>query len=154
MITEPALAEEAARSTGGRRWPHLAGLGLGVLLAMVAAAWVAGYLLAGDKVPRGTTVAGVAIGGLTEEEAVARLEDELGGRADRPIEVEVGGTISEVRPAEAGLSVDYTASVAEAGARRSWSPAWLWSYATGGDEMEPVVVDRRRGVDVLPGRSR
>ena len=124
----------------GRRGLRRLGLGLGVLLAVVAAAWVLGYLLAGDKVPRGTTVAGIAIGGLSEEEAVARLEDELGGRAERAIEVEVGGSRSEVRPADTGFALDYAASVDEAGARKSWSPAWLWAYATGGGEVDPVVA--------------
>jgi len=124
----------------GRRGLRRLGLGLGLLLAVVAAAWVLGYLLAGDKVPRGTTVAGIAIGGLSEEEAVARLEDELGGRAERAIEVEVGGSRSEVRPADTGFALDYAASVDEAGARKSWSPAWLWAYATGGGEVDPVVA--------------
>ena len=35
--------------------------------------------------------------------------------------------------------MDYASSVAQAGARKSWSPAWLWDYATGGDEVPPVV---------------
>ena len=100
---------------------------------------MAAYLVAGDKVPRGTTVAGVAVGGLTEDEAAQRLEEELGGRADRTLEVTVGDRTTEVSPEEAGISIDYAASAAEAGARKSWSPAWLWDYATGGDEVPPVV---------------
>ena len=117
---------------GGRGLPRAA-LVLGALLSTAAVAWVAAYLVAGDKVPRGTTVAGVAVGGLTEDEAAQRLEDELGGRADRPIEVVVGDRTTEVSPEEAGISIDYAASAAEAGARKTWNPAWLWSYATGGD---------------------
>ena len=123
---------------GGRGLPRTA-LVVGALLSTAAVAWVAAYLVAGDKVPRGTTVAGVAVGGLTEDEAAQRLEDELGGRADRPIEVVVGDRTTEVSPEEAGISIDYAASAAEAGARKSWNPAWLWSYATGGDEVPPVV---------------
>jgi vancomycin resistance protein YoaR len=113
---------------------------VGALLALVALAWVAAYLVAGDKVPHGTSVAGVDIGGLTEEEAAQRLEDELAGRADRALEVTVGDRTTEVPPEEAGISVDYAASAAEAGARKSWNPAWLWDYATGGDEVAPVVA--------------
>jgi vancomycin resistance protein YoaR len=112
---------------------------VGALLAAGALAFVAAYLVAGDKVPRGTTVAGVAVGGLTEDEAAQRLEEELGGRADRTLEVTVGDSTTEVSPEEAGISIDYAASAGEAGARKSWSPAWLWRYATGGDEVPPVV---------------
>jgi len=123
---------------GGRGLPRTA-LVVGALLSTAALAWMAAYLVAGDKVPRGTTVAGVAVGGLTEDEAAQRLEDELGGRADRPIEVVVGDRTTEVSPEEAGISIDYDASAAAAGARKSWNPAWLWRYATGGDEVPPVV---------------
>ena len=41
------------------------------LAALAGGAYVAAYLTAGDKVPRGTTVAGVAVGGHTQDEAVA-----------------------------------------------------------------------------------
>ena len=106
----------------GRRRLRRAGLALGVLVAVLAAAWVGGYLLAGDKVPRGTTVAGIAIGGLAEGEAARRLEDGLRARAERPVPVTVDGRTTEAEPAELGLSVDYEATVAEAGVRKSWSP--------------------------------
>ena len=119
--------------------PTRALIAAGALVAAGALAWVAAYLVAGDKVPRGTTVAGVAVGGLSEDEAAERLEDELAGRADRTIEVTVGDRTAEVSPQEAGLSIDFAGSAAAAGARKSWSPAWLWDYATGGDEVPPVL---------------
>jgi vancomycin resistance protein YoaR len=129
----------AETQPSGGRGSRRAALVVSALLAVVALAWVASYLVAGDKVPRGTTVAGVAVGGLTEDEAAQRLEEELGSRADRALEVTVGDRTTEVSPEGAGISIDYVASAAEAGARKSWSPAWLWSYATGGDEVPPVV---------------
>src|SRR6188768_3041561 len=114
-MEHPAQAQPR-RSRGLRR----AALVVGALLAVAALAWVAAYLVAGDKVPRGTTVAGVAVGGLTEDEAAQRLEEELGGRADRALEVRVGDRTAEVPPDEAGVSIDFAASAAEAGARKSW----------------------------------
>jgi vancomycin resistance protein YoaR len=129
----------AETEPGGRRRFRLIAIILAALLAAAALAWVAAYLVAGDKVPRGTTVAGVAVGGLSEDDAAQRLEEELGDRHDRVLEVTVGDSTSEVSPEEAGISIDYAASAAEAGARKSWSPAWLWRYATGGDEVAPVV---------------
>jgi vancomycin resistance protein YoaR len=122
---------------GGRL--RLVGLVVGGLAAVTALAWTAAFLLAGDKVPRGTTVAGVAVGGLGEAEAVARLEEELGPRAERDLVVTIEGRETAVTPEMAGLSVDYPATVAAAGARQSWNPTWLWDYATGGDEVDPVL---------------
>ena len=47
-------------------------------------------------------------------------------------------------PADAGLSVDYAASVAAAGGEKSWEPGRLWDYYTGGDDLH-AGRDRRRG---------
>jgi vancomycin resistance protein YoaR len=113
----------------------LAGLAL-----LAAGAYAAAYLAAGDRVPRGTTVAGVAIGGQTPAEATATLEEELDDRVDAPLEVSVGASTQRLRPDDLGLAVDVEASVAAAGGGRSWDPARLWDYYTGGDEL-PAVLD-------------
>jgi len=110
-----------------------------VLLLLAGGGYAAAYASAGDDVPRGTTVEGVEIGGRPPAEAVAALESELAGRADRPLRVEVDGETLRVDPADAGLSVDYQASVAAAGGGRSWHPADLWEHYTGGDDLDAVV---------------
>lgn len=109
------------------------------LLVLFGGLYVAGYLFTGEKVPRGTTVAGVDIGGLRPAAAVTTLEKELGPRAEAPIVVAAGGERSRIEPQDAGLAVDYQASVEQAGGGRSWSPARMWDYFTGGDELEPVL---------------
>ncbi len=112
---------------------------LGVAL-FVGGLYVAAYLVAGDKVPRGTTVAGVDIGGQSQSEAASTLEDGLADRLGRTLSVQVDGEdAGELDPATVGLAVDYEASVADAGGRRSWSPERLWTYFTGGDDLAPVV---------------
>ena len=111
-------------------------LGIGVLLG---GAWTAAYLVAGDKVPRGTTVAGVEVGGREADDAAAALEEGLADRVAEPIELDVEGRTVRLDPAEAGLSVDYAASVAEAGGERTWNPGRLWDYFTGGDDLPAVV---------------
>ncbi len=90
--------------------------------------------------PRGTTVAGVDVGGRTLDSAAAELERGLAARVDAEIDVTAGEVQRGIVPAAAGLSVDYAASVADAGAQRSWSPAWLWDYYNGGDDLEAVVA--------------
>ncbi len=112
---------------------------LGGLLLLLAAGYAAAYFVAGDKVPRGTTIAGVEVGGMTQDQARTALEDGLADRGDRTITVVHDGQSTTITPADAGLSVDYDASVADAGGEESWAPGRLWTYFTGGDDRDAVV---------------
>jgi vancomycin resistance protein YoaR len=132
-VTKPSSDREPA---GGK----VVVLLLGALLLLAGGAYAAAYLAAGDKVPRGTTVAGVDIGGRTPEQAEEALRAGLADQVDRPIPASVDGRTVSVAPSDAGLAVDVEATVAEAGGARSWSPARLWDYWTGGDEQDPVVT--------------
>jgi vancomycin resistance protein YoaR len=115
-----------------------------VVLVMGVGGWVAAYAGANGKVPRGTSVAGVDIGGRDRIGASAALAHGLRGK-QTPITVTVGTVTTQVAPADAGLSVDYVATVAKALGPRSWDPRQLWRYYTGGDEITPVVnVDQGR----------
>jgi vancomycin resistance protein YoaR len=132
-------------------------LGLALLAGVV---YVGAYLAASDKVPVGTTVAGVDIGGKRPTTAAAVLRDGLTSRADTPFTVTVNGHTLQVRPEDVGLAVDYAASVDHAGAVRSWRPARLWAYYTNGTAFEPVVtLDQDRlgtllqRLDVTAGRD-
>ncbi len=89
-------------------------IGVGALLA--AGAVVGGVLVAtaSDAIPEGTTVSGVAVGGLSEAEAESELESALADRADRDLEVTFGDRSDTVPPGELGLSIDYAASAAAA----------------------------------------
>jgi vancomycin resistance protein YoaR len=111
-----------------------------VLALLLAGGYAAAALSAGDKVPRGTSVAGVDIGGLTQDQAEQRLEDGLADRVDAPMQVTVDGAEPvTLLPEESGLSVDYAASVAAAGGEQAWDPRHLWDYYTGGDDLDAVV---------------
>ncbi len=110
-----------------------------VLAVLFGGAYVAAYVGAQDKTPRGTTVGGVDVGGLTLVDAAAALREGLAARAEASLTIEVDGSSQTVNPAEVGLGVDYVASVREAGAGRSWDPVWLWNYYTGGEDLDPVV---------------
>jgi len=103
------------------------------LVVVFGGLYVGAHYVAGDKVPRGTTVSGVRIGGHPQAEAAQRLQAGLADRVSRDIDVTIEGTAVSVDPATAGLSVDYDESVAEAGGERSWDPVRLWNYFTGGD---------------------
>lgn len=136
-------------------------LALVVGLALLAGGGYAGaYLMAGDKVPVGTTVAGVDIGGKNLSAAERVLRAGLASRAETPFTVVINGRTQQVPPAQVGLSVDYAASVSTAGAGRSWRPSRLWRYFTDGSSHAPVVSldqDRLarlvRRLDVTDGRT-
>ncbi len=131
--TQPAAAREKA----GARVVVLLLLGLAVL---AGGAYALAHEIAGDKVPRGTTVSGVDIGGQPKARAAAALEEGLAERAAAPIDVTISGQARTVTPAAAGFAVDYEASVSDAGGGDSWSPGRLWDYFTGGDELDAVVT--------------
>jgi hypothetical protein len=114
------------------------------LVLLAGGAYGAAYLSAGGKVPRGTTVAGVEIGGRTPAAAERALRAGLAARASAPIRVRLDGRTAWVRPP---MSVDYAASVAEAGGGRSWRPGRLWDYYTGGDDLDPVVEVHQLALD-------
>jgi vancomycin resistance protein YoaR len=81
----------------------------------------------------------VDLGGLAPAAARQRLRDRLEARVARPVTVTADGRSAQVEPADAGVTVDYAATVAEAGAARSWNPQDLWNHYTGGGKVQPVV---------------
>jgi vancomycin resistance protein YoaR len=123
-----------------------------VLALLLGGGYAAAYAGAGDKVPRGTTIAGVEIGGRTTTDAAEALRLGLAERLNRPITVTVDGKSQVVTPRDAGLGVDYSASVAAAGGGRSWELSRLWDYYTGPDEVDPVVTVNDERMDAVVDR--
>jgi vancomycin resistance protein YoaR len=114
----------------------------GVLVALaavyvVAAAWL------GDRVPRGTTVSGVAVGGQSREQASATLAAALGPAAAQPVVLaSTAGTVSAT-PKALGLSVDVPATV-DGLVGLSLRPASLWAHLAGGSPRPAAVrVDEK-----------
>ena len=92
----PVTTTAPGRERAGGRLVLMVVLGLGLLLG---GAYAAAYYNAGDKVPRGTTVSGVEVGGLTPADAATTLEQGLADRVAEPIAVGVGGDTVPVDPA-------------------------------------------------------
>lgn len=137
------------KQTGRRRWGVGSILGLVAALVVVLAAGVyaAGYAMAGDKTPRRTSVAGVEIGGLDRAAATARLQEQLAPRASAPMTVVVEGQRFDVAPADAGLGIDYAATVDRAGVGKSWNPSHIWNVLTGGGPLDPVTTTDQTKLD-------
>lgn len=125
----------------GRRliWLMVAAV-VGGILVLAGILYVAGYLIAGDKVPRKAEISGVAVGGLSQPEAVQKLSVELGTRAAQPLNLTVGERDAQLKPADAGMTVDYEQSVEAAGGGKSLSPVRIFRTLTGGSAIEAVVV--------------
>jgi hypothetical protein len=128
--------DRPVRESEGGRVVLLLILGLAMLAGLL---YVVAYLGAGDKVPVGTRIGGVDVGGHSPGAAVDVLRGGLADRAHTPFTVTIGSRTQQVRPQDAGLSVDYVASVQQATEGRGWSPSRLWSYYTGGERLDPVV---------------
>lgn len=94
----------------------------------------------GGRIPGGTTVEGVDIGGLTPDAATERLEARLGPLSDDPVVVIADGERYEVDPAEAGLSIDIETTI-DGLTGVSYDPRTLFRQITG-SEYELDVIAR------------
>ncbi|HIW94949.1 MAG TPA: VanW family protein [Candidatus Corynebacterium gallistercoris] len=90
-------------------WVFLGLLGLGGVLYGVD------YAMSEGRVPRGVTVGGVDIGGMTESQAEQRLRLDLGEQVREPVRIHAGNMDSSLEPTQSGLQVDWEATVDQAG---------------------------------------
>jgi hypothetical protein len=113
------------------------------LLAIFGAVYVALVLHTSDRIPSGTSVNGIGVGGLRPAAAERKLAEGLGGRAAEPITVAALEQRAVVRPATAGFTVDVRATVEQAsgdpdGLSR-WDPRRVWGYYAGSEDQQAVV---------------
>ncbi|WP_243744554.1 VanW family protein [Streptomyces hainanensis] len=114
--------------------------------------WILLFAPLSGGIAPGTHVQGVDIGGLSPEEAEARLSAELADDWASPLEVLLGGEESErhaIEPATAGLWVDVGSTVAQAD-----RPGLLRRlFGARGGELDPVVrqdpADAQTGLTAL-----
>lgn len=138
----------SADPTVSTRRKRIAASVVGGVVVLAGATYVAGYAVAGDTVPRRATVAGVDVGGMEREEAARTLSEQLGPRGQQPVQLVLGEDLQvPVVPAEAGLSVDYAATVDATGAGRSWNPSHIWTVLIGGSDTDPVLAVDRAALD-------
>ncbi|MEJ7690679.1 MAG: peptidoglycan binding domain-containing protein [Nocardioidaceae bacterium] len=109
-------------------------------VVLVASLYGVGYFLAGDRLPAGTRVAGVDVGGMRAGEARTVLQSELVPRIGRPVKATVAGFEFELDPQESGLTLDIDATIDEALGGGPWDPRHMLQVVTGGGDVTPVVV--------------
>ncbi|NYI71937.1 vancomycin resistance protein YoaR [Naumannella cuiyingiana] len=123
-----------------RRRGWVVGLVVALFVLALGGLYLAGYLAAGDVVPRNASVAGISLGGLPRAEANDKLRAELAEAESAELELRAGEKTATVKPADAGLAIDYEATLAATGVGRSASPAHILRVLTGGGATEPVVA--------------
>ncbi len=133
----PPAAEpvEPVRTGRRRRWV-LVGV-VAAAVVVLGGAYVGALWLWSDRVPPGTTVAGVDIGGRQADDAVAALEDGLGSAATQELAVAVGDSTATLVPGEAGLGFDAQATV-DSVTGFGLEPSRLWHQLFGGPAVVPV----------------
>ncbi|MDO5682096.1 MAG: hypothetical protein Q4G46_04625, partial [Propionibacteriaceae bacterium] len=154
LTQEPATLqpEPEPKPTKRRRGGRVAVLVGALLVVLLGGAYAAGYVVAGDKLPRNASVDGIALGGLDIGQAEAKLNDEYLPRIAAPMTVTVEEAKHEVLPAESGLTVDVPATVRAGGAGKSLDPVHIWRVLTGGGPIDPVVVvDRDKVAAAVAG---
>lgn len=115
-VTLATVTKTKNRRSGGRGLR----IGLGIiagLIGITAVGYAAGFLITRGDVPRGATVGGVAIGGMSQAAAAETLETAFGQVTSQPVQVHAGDMTATFVPAESGVRPDWKATVAAAGSQ-------------------------------------
>ncbi|WP_141280326.1 VanW family protein [Pseudonocardia hydrocarbonoxydans] len=134
------------RSAGGEppkagrsRRPLLIGAAVVALLAIL---YVGDLLLSSGSVPRGVTVAGVAVGGMSLVDAEQELRTEIEPRTTVPVEVTAGEVSTQIDPTTAGLAVDWAGTLDRAGEQPLNPITRITSFFTTRELGVATTVDR------------
>lgn len=90
---------------------------VGGVVALLAVLYVADLAVSSGKVPRGVTVAGIEIGGESLDEAETHLREVLTERLDEPVPVLAGETTGDIVPSQAGIDIDWDATLDRVGSQ-------------------------------------
>ncbi|MEP6651414.1 MAG: VanW family protein [Lapillicoccus sp.] len=134
----------------------------GIGLAVAAAAYLVLALVVGRQVPTTASVEGVDLGGLSRDQAVSRLDQELVGVATAEIVVTLGSTgrTFALKPAEAGLSLDIPGTL-EGVTGFTLNPVRIWQHLSGtvarrvlttvdAEKLTAAVTARAKESEVAP----
>ncbi len=147
-MTAPSAADRSADNVlpaemSARPAPSGAGRVVGYvvagLLTVAGAAYVGAVAFAGDGIHPNTSVKGVDISHLSEEQAITTINAGLAPQISAPIPLSWTGATGAIVPREAGLGIDAAATV-QGHSGRLWNPVELISSLTTPTELAPVVT--------------
>lgn len=140
---DPPVASEPGPGSGsaGSHRNRIIAAVVGGVFALLTAVYLVDLLSTSGTIERNTTVAGVDVGGLTPEEAAARLSAQAMPEYSAPMTVDVHGVPTTIDPAEAGLTADVAATVEALGTRSANPFVRLSSFVTSTDRPLADHVD-------------
>lgn len=151
----PAAAEGSSGDKRSRpRGAVVAVVSAGIAVGLLSLLYVTDLALGSGNVPRGTVVAGIAVGGLDKTAAERTLRDGLTPRLHEPVTLQAGPARAQIVPDQAGLSVDFAATIDQAGSQPLNPFTRLRSlFVT--HEVEPVTrSDRTRTAAAVDDATR
>ncbi|MCE7004586.1 VanW family protein [Kibdelosporangium philippinense] len=114
---EDPVEDQSVETVAGEPWwrrpPVITAAALGVLGLLYGL----DLLVTAGDVPRGTSVAGMSIGGLSQADAEQKLRDTLAPRLTTQLDVAAADQKGSLTAASAGIDVDWTATVVQAGSQ-------------------------------------
>lgn len=117
------------------------------MVLLLAGGYGVAYALSGETVPRGTTVDGVSVGGMTPVDATTALNDAFASRGDASITLQASEAAVTRTAQEFGVSLDAAASVDAVMPGKSLNPVDIWQSLMGGGEHAAVVTRDQAALD-------
>jgi vancomycin resistance protein YoaR len=87
----------------------------GAVLGVLGVLYLVDVLASQGNVPRGVTVAGVEVGGMSRANAEKKLREQIEPRLSRPVQLRAGDYSTELDPVKAGLAPDWAKTLDNAG---------------------------------------
>jgi vancomycin resistance protein YoaR len=115
-----------------------------LLAALVVGAYAVGVAMTRGKIQHGTSIGGINVGSKTVAQARALLREELEAKANTPVPVVADGITSTIQPAQAGMTLDIDASVAQLRAGSLSPSSILKSFAKGTSHKLVLHVDEAK----------
>lgn len=110
----------------------------GACIAAIVVVFLGAFVATKDGVRAGTMVDGINLGGLSEAQAIAVVEETLGATSTKKFEVVLGDQAVELRPSAAGIVLNAQATV-DQGMARGFNPFTVITDLVGSREIEPVI---------------
>jgi vancomycin resistance protein YoaR len=110
----------------------------GVVAAVIAGAYLWLVLSTGTTIHPGTSVSGIAIGGMSRDEAIETLQRRVGSDARKHFTLVAGEEEFRLSPKELGLRLRLPATVDQA-IGRSWNPVTAFQNRFATTELAPLV---------------
>ncbi|MEV4311634.1 VanW family protein [Actinocrispum sp. NPDC049592] len=108
---------EPEKPAAKRKGLRTAGFAAGAVVGVLGVLYLVDILTSQGNVPRGVTVAGVEVGGLSRAAAETKLRQEIEPRLGQPVQLRAGEFTMAIEPAKAGLTPDWTKTLDNAGAQ-------------------------------------